>query len=78
MRSLIPTKICIVMTYKLSVNKEVDVIKSKIESSSGFEILDFAAAEFIYTLKFMTAKANDEPVHIWITMVFEYKVLNSN
>ena len=62
------------VVMRLLINKEGNVIKSVVENSSGFSILDDAATVCSRELKFSPALMNSKPVDIWLSMVFNYKL----
>ena len=61
---------------KFLVSKEGDVNKVVIEKTSGSEILDSAAIDYINKLKFIPAKENGLPRNIWMSMVLRYLVID--
>jgi TonB family protein len=60
---------------KFLVDKEGGVYKILIQQSSGSEILDSAAIDYINKLKFIPAKSNGVPRIIWMSMVLKYEVI---
>ena len=63
---------------KLFINKMGYVDESMIEKSSGSEILDSTAVDYARTLKFKPALANNEPINVWLSMAFVYKITNKD
>ncbi len=57
------------------VDKEGGVYKILIQQSSGSEILDSAALNYINKLKFIPAKINGNPRSIWMSIVLKYLVV---
>jgi TonB family protein len=57
------------------VDKKGEVNKILIQQSSGSEILDSAAIDYINKLEFIPAKTNGVPRNIWMTMVLKYLVV---
>lgn len=66
------------VVVKLFINEQGNVKYSLVDSSSGFNILDSAAIDYSTGLKFIPAKANDKPVSIWLTIAYQYKILEKN
>lgn len=66
------------VVVKLFINEQGNVKYSLVDSSSGFNILDSAAVDYSTGLKFIPAKANDKPVSIWLTIAYQYKILEKN
>ena len=62
------------LRFLISKNGNVDRIV--IEKTSGSEILDSAAIDYIYKLKFSPAKENGIPRSIWMSMVLRYLVVD--
>ena len=62
------------VVMKLLINKQGEVIKTMIENSSGYSILDVAATAYSQELKFSPALMNNKPIDIWLSMVFNYKL----
>lgn len=60
---------------KFLVDKKGEVNKILIQQSSGSEILDSAAIDYIDKLKFIPAKTNGVPGNIWMSMVLKYVVI---
>lgn len=60
------------VVLKMLVNREGTVQKSKIDSSSGYSILDSAAINYAYQLKFLPAQYENKPKTVWVVMVFKY------
>ncbi len=56
----------------LFVAKDGSVCKTLLEQSSGSAILDSAAVEYAYKLKFIPAQVEDQPRNIWVGMLFKY------
>lgn len=61
---------------KFLINKRGDVNKVEIEKTSGSEILDSAAIDYINKLKFTPAKENGLPRSIWMSMALSYLVID--
>lgn len=59
---------------KLFIDNDGKVIRSLVEKSSGYSVLDNAAMEYSSRLKFTPAIVNNKPINIWVSMVFDYKV----
>jgi TonB family protein len=57
---------------KILINREGDVSRTNLEQTSGSTILDSAAIDYTHSLKFIPAKADGKPIHIWISMLFKY------
>jgi TonB family protein len=62
---------------KFLISKEGDVRRIVIEVTSGSEILDSAAIDYINKLKFTPAKENGLPRSIWMAMVLRYLVVDN-
>lgn len=60
------------VVLKMLVNREGTVQKSKIDSSSGYSILDSAAINYAQQLKFLPAQYENKPKTVWVVMVFKY------
>jgi TonB family protein len=60
------------VTINLFVTREGDVAKATVKLSSGSEILDSAAVEYSYNLKFSPARDNGEPRNMWVSMIYKY------
>ncbi len=60
---------------KFLINKEGIIYKIIIQESSGSEILDSAAADYINNLKFIPAKTNGIPRSVWMSIVLRYMVV---
>jgi TonB family protein len=58
------------------ISKEGDVDRVVIEKTSGSEILDSAAVDYINKLKFSPAKENGIARSIWMSMVLRYLVVD--
>jgi TonB family protein len=58
------------------INTNGDVDKVTIESTSGSEILDSAAIDYINRLKFMPAEENGIRRRVWMSMVLKYLVVD--
>ncbi|MGB8320460.1 MAG: TonB family protein [Ignavibacteriaceae bacterium] len=58
------------------ISKEGDVDRVIIEKTSGSEILDSAAVDYINKLKFTPAKENGLTRSIWMSMVLRYLVID--
>ena len=56
----------------LLINRDGNVCKTVLEQSSGSAILDSAAIEYSYQLKFVPAKVEGQPRNIWVVMLFKY------
>ncbi len=63
---------------KLFINKIGNVDESMIEESSGSKILDSTALVYARTLKFNPALAKNEPINVWLSMAFVYKITNKD
>ena len=59
---------------KLLISKDGRVVKSIVEKTSGYSVLDNAAAEYCRKLEFKPAIVNNQPINIWLYMVFSYKL----
>lgn len=59
---------------KLFIDNNGKVIRSLVEKSSGYSVLDNAAVEYSSRLKFSPAIVDNKPINIWVSMVFDYKV----
>jgi TonB family protein len=57
---------------KFMINKEGNVCKHFIENTSGSTILDSAATDYAYNLKFIPAMQYGKPKSVWMFMTFEY------
>jgi len=60
------------VAIKFFINKTGNVSEISVESTSGSDILDFAAINYVKKLKFIPAEANGKPHNIWMTMSFRY------
>ena len=60
---------------KFLINREGEVNKVLIQQSSGSDILDSAALDYINRLKFIPAKTNGIPRSVWMSIVLKYLVL---
>ncbi len=60
---------------KFLINKEGVIYRIIIQESSGSEILDSAATDYINNLKFTPAKTNGIPRSVWMSMVLKYIVV---
>ena len=60
----------------LLINKDGNVCRTELEQSSGSAILDSAAIEYSYQLKFIPAKVEGQPRNIWVAMHFKYYLEN--
>jgi TonB family protein len=58
------------------INKNGDVSKTRINSTSGSAILDSAAARYSYNLKFTPAYKNGKPGVIWVSMKYRYSIVD--
>jgi TonB family protein len=65
------------VVLKMLVNREGTVQKSKIDSSSGYSILDSAAINYAHQLKFLPAQYKNKPKTVWVVMVFKYFFLTN-
>jgi TonB family protein len=63
---------------RLLINKLGSVDNSIVDKSSGSYLLDSTAVDYARTFKFVPAVANDEPVNVWLSMTFDYKVVYEN
>jgi TonB family protein len=59
---------------KILINKEGKVIKTIIDKSSGYRVLDDAAIAYSRELQFKPALMNSKPIDIWLSMGFNYKL----
>lgn len=63
---------------RLLISKLGSVNNSTVDRSSGSYLLDSAAVNYALTLQFVPALANDQPVNVWLSMIFEYKIVDEN
>jgi TonB family protein len=56
----------------LRINNRGEVDSIRLRSSSGFVVLDSAAADYASSLQFSPALSNNRPVPIWMEWEFEY------
>ena len=61
---------------RMCINTSGEVIESLIESSSGSNLLDSVSIDFSRNLKFTPALANGKPRRVWITMRFEFNIID--
>ena len=61
---------------KLYVNKEGDIANIYVSRSSGFAVLDSATTNYAGKLKFSPALENGKPKNIWVSMTFDYRLIN--
>ncbi len=64
------------VNVKFLISSGGDVHRVIIEKTSGSEILDSAAIDYINKLKFTPAKENGLPRSIWMSMVLKYLVVD--
>jgi TonB family protein len=64
------------VTIKLFVNERGDISNMYIGHSSGYAILDSATAYYAGKLKFSPALENGKPKNIWVSMTFDYRLIN--
>lgn len=57
---------------KVFINKEGKVPKAEIEKTSGCDVLDSSAVAYSSSLRFVPAKANGLPINIWLSVLFNY------
>jgi TonB family protein len=62
------------VSVRLLINKEGKVIKTIVDKSSGYSILDEAAVDYSRELKFSPALLKSKPMEIWMSMTFNYKL----
>jgi TonB family protein len=60
------------VAIKFFVNRTGKVSNVLVESTSGSNILDSAAVDYVKSLKFIPAQANGQSHNIWMTMSFQY------
>jgi TonB family protein len=60
------------VTLNLLVTKEGNVSTAVVKLSSGSAILDSAAIDYSYKMKFSPALDNGKPRSIWISMIYKY------
>lgn len=60
------------VAVKFFINKSGNVSEISVESTSGSDILDSAAVDYVRKLEFIPAQANGKPRNIWMTMSFRY------
>ena len=60
------------VAIRFFINKDGDVSEVSVESTSGSNILDSAAINYVRMLKFIPAQINRKPHNIWMTMSFRY------
>lgn len=60
------------VAVRFFINKNGDVSEVSVKSTSGSNILDSAAINYVRMLKFIPAQANGKPHNIWMTMSFRY------
>lgn len=65
------------LRLKLYINSVGDVIQSLVESSSGSSILDSASLNYSRDLKFTPAKLKGKNRGVWLTMKFEFHILEN-
>jgi TonB family protein len=65
------------LRLKLYINSAGDVIQSLVESSSGSSMLDSASLDYSRDLKFAPAKSKGKDRGVWITMKFEFHILEN-
>ncbi len=56
------------------VNKEGEVVDTKVLQSSGSEVLDEAAATAIKSLRWKPAMQRDKPVDVWVAIPINFKM----
>ena len=61
---------------KFLIDKNGSVSNSIVLATSGYSILDSAAKDFVYTLKYSPAEKDGKPHSTWMSMLFRY-VLNN-
>lgn len=54
------------------VDSTGSVSRTIIEASSGFPILDSAAADYLHKSRFIPAKADGKPIQRWLSLIFQY------
>ena len=59
----------------LFVNEEGDVTKTRVNTSSGYRILDDAAMAFAQKLRFNPAMRDGKPVAVWVSRTLNYKLV---
>lgn len=64
-----------VVRIKFLVDKKGRVSNSLILESSGYPVLDSAANNFVFSLKYSPAEVDGKPHNVWVSMAFEY-ILN--
>jgi TonB family protein len=62
------------VSVRLLINKEGKVIKTIVDKSSGYSVLDEAAVDYSRELKFSPALLKNKPMEIWMSMIFNYKL----
>ena len=60
------------VTINIYVTKEGNVSKATVKFSSGSAILDSAAIDYSYNLKFSPAQYDSLPKSTWISMIYKY------
>ena len=60
------------VAVKFFINKNGTVSEVSVESTSGSDILDSAAKDYVQKLRFVPAQANGKPYNVWMTMSFQY------
>lgn len=63
---------------KLLISEKGKVIKTLIDKSSGFSLLDEAASNYCGNLFFKPASVNQKPIKIWMSLVVNYKIDDFN
>lgn len=57
---------------KFLVGEDGTVSKSKVLATSGYGVLDSAARDFVYNLKYSPGKRNGKPQSTWMSILFRY------
>lgn len=64
------------VTIKLYVDEKGDIKNMIVGNSSGSAILDSATTNYAGKLKFTPALANGKPKNVWVSMTFDYRLIN--
>lgn len=57
---------------KFLIKEDGRVSQSQVMATSGFDILDSAAKEYVYNLRYRPAEKNGKPHSTWMSMLFRY------